>query len=353
MDRRSEEQEYAKIKRRINILGALIFVGSTATFILIATQVFNAAWANWWLWPGGLLFGFSIALASSVVMDYAIGREYQLVDLPLWEYVLVRFRFLLVLFLIPMTIAVVTGLLVNTFYEGTLEWTIVLARGVAFVVLILFAGYVLPYLFGRITGAERVGRDTTSLVKEIAEKIGVTIQGVYKVPLKGLREVNAVQIGFLEGRKVVYVLGGWEQHFTRSEYGAVLAHEFTHAKHNHIRKLLLIQLLCRIGVPGLIFIIISFTITAFQIPKPAPMGVVLAFLIPALVALVVSALCPAWISRKYEYQADSRAAKVCGTSAMRSALRKLAALNMIPKEKSHLLSTHPSIENRIGALKNS
>jgi Zn-dependent protease with chaperone function len=349
----TREQEYSKIQRRINILGGVIFVGATAVFILIGTRIFDATWTEWWVGASGLLFGLGIALAFSVLMDYAVGREYELIELSLWEYVLVRFQFLFVLFLLPMGITVVIGAVVNTYFRGSLAWSIVLPRGVAFVVLIVFAGFVLPYLFGKITDAKPVGRDVGSLVDNIAKKIGVTIQGVYKVPLKGLRRANAVHIGFLEGKKVVYLLGSWKKHFTKNELRAVLAHEFAHAKYNHIRKLLIVQLLCRFGLPGLIFLSIDSAIKILQIPKPAPVGIILAFIVPALVLLLGSYLFPSWLSRKYETQADLRAAEICGAGAMISALRTLAELNLIPRKSSHPFSTHPSVDERNKALKES
>jgi Zn-dependent protease with chaperone function len=108
-----------------------------------------------------------------------------------------------------------------------------------------------------------------------------------------------------------------------------------------------------VGIPGLIFLSIDFAMKALQIPKPAPIAVAIAFLSPALVLLIGSVLFPAWLSRKYETQADSQAAEVIGADAMISALRELAELNLIPKERSHPLSTHPSIKERIRALKSS
>jgi Zn-dependent protease with chaperone function len=347
----TREQKYSKIQQRINIFGGVIFIAATAAFILSVIRVFKVAWTEWWVGTLGLLFGLGIALVSSVMMDYAVGREYRLIKLSLWEYLLIRFKFLFVLFLIPMAIIVVIGAIVNIYFDSSLAWSIVLLRGVAFVVLIVFAGFVLPYLFGKITDAKPVGGDIHSLVENIAKKLGVTIQGVYKVPLEGLRRANAVQIGFVEGKKVVYLLGSWEEHFTRNELRAVLAHEFAHAKYNHIRRLLMVQLLCRVGLPGLIFLSISTAIKILRIPEPAPVGIVIAFIFLALVLLLGSYLLPSWLSRKYETKADLQAAKICGAEAMISALRTLAELNLIPKKSSHLLSTHPSIEERNKALK--
>ena len=352
MNEESRDQEYSKNQRRINVLGGIIFVSAATAFIVISTQVFSADWREWWVGIGGLLVGFVIALVASVIMDYGAGCDYGLVSSPFWEYVLIRFRFLFVLFILPMALTIVAGAFVTSYYRGPFVWSILLLRGMTFVVLIVFAGFVLPYLFGKITGAESVGRGTRSVVDNIAAKMGVTIQGVYRVPLEGLRRANAVQIGFVEGKKVVFLLGNWEEYFAKDELRAVLAHEFAHAKHNHIRKLLIAQLLCRLGVPGLIFLSVEVAMAALQIPKPAPVGVVLAFVGPAVLLLVGSILFPAWLSRTYETEADLQAAEVCGADAMISALQRLAQLNLIPKEKAHLLSTHPSFGDRIRALNN-
>ena len=113
----------------------------------------------------------------------------------------------------------------------------------------------------------------------------------------------------------------------------------------------MVQLLCRVGLPVLIFLSIDAAIKILQIPRPVPVGIILAFIVPALLLLLGSYLFPRWLSRKYETQADVQAAKICGAEAMISALRTLAELNLIPKKSSHLLSTHPSVEERNKALK--
>jgi hypothetical protein len=170
----SHEQDYAKTRRRTNSLGGLIFVVVTISFVLTATQLFSVPWTECWVAAGGLLVGFTLALAFSIAMDYALGREYGRLHLSLWEYALLRFRYLFVLFLVPMTVTVVVDAVVTTFYQGPFVFSVLLLRSIAFVVVVVFAGFVLPYLFGRITGAERVGRDTRSLVNDIAGKSGLS-----------------------------------------------------------------------------------------------------------------------------------------------------------------------------------
>jgi hypothetical protein len=64
MNAGAKEQKYSKIRRRINILGFTVFIGVAAASILTTTQVFNAAWTEWWVGVGGLLVGFAVALVQ-------------------------------------------------------------------------------------------------------------------------------------------------------------------------------------------------------------------------------------------------------------------------------------------------
>ena len=69
-----------------------------------------------------------------------------------------------------------------------------------------------------------------------------------------------------------------------------------------------------------------------------------------------------WFSRKREYRADAGAAKLVGAPKMIAALERLKGngTSTLPKEmnamgiaggeKDSLLSTHPTLDNRIAAL---
>jgi Zn-dependent protease with chaperone function len=347
----SEQRRYSKSKRRINILGLVVFASSSLIFILAITWTLNSAWTEWWVVPSSLLLGFVVALVSSIVMDHALDKRYGRVRLSLRDYILIQFRFLLVIFLTPVAIS----FLISLFFANASYWKrdpfLLLPRTLAFVALVLFSGYVFPYLLSRIKDAERTkSQELTSIVNDVSKKIGVSVQGIYEVPLRGLRTANAAQVGFIEGRKSIFVIGEWENHFTKDEMGAILAHEFAHAKHNHLRKLIVVQTSYYVGVPGLLFVFTSFFMKVFQIPKPAPIWVVVVLISLALVLVAAAHLFAQWVSRRYETEADLEAATVCGSAPLISALLKLAELNMIPKQRSNPLSTHPSIESRIKAL---
>jgi len=351
----SETRAYWADKRRMNILGAAIFVVVAGAFVLVATQSLEAAWSAWWVIPGGLSIGFLVALATGAVMEYTLGKAYERIELPFWEYVLVRFRFLFVLFVAPTALALLAGIITFSLMptmedSAMLRWMV--PRALAFLAVILFAGYVFPYLFRRAAGArESQSQRLRAIVNEVAEEMAISVQGVYEAPLDGLRGANAAQVGFIRGRKSVFVLGQWEEHFTDAQIKAVLAHEFAHASRNHVGKLVALTALSRVAVPGLLYLLTWLATELFDIPTPPPTGALV--VISALfVAIVVGAhVFPRRVGRRFETEADAAGAHIAGKAAMISALEKLAALNLIPKERQHLLSTHPSVQNRIQALR--
>jgi protease htpX homolog len=69
-----------------------------------------------------------------------------------------------------------------------------------------------------------------------------------------------------------------------------------------------------------------------------------------------------WFSRQREYRADAGAAKLVGAPKMIAALQRLkghssdlpqdmTAMGIASEAKDSLLSTHPSLDNRIARLK--
>ncbi len=351
----SETRVYWADKRRMNILATAIFLVTAGGFVLAATQILEAAWSAWWVVAGGLSLGFLVALASGTLMEYTLGKAYERIDLPLWEYAVVRFRFLFVLFVAPTAFALLASIIYFSLIPAVedsslLGW--IVPRALAFLAIILFAGYVLPYLFRRAAGArETQSQRLRLIVSAVAEEMGMSVQGVYEAPLEGLRGANAAQVGFIRGRKSVFVLGQWEEHFTDAEIKAVLAHEFAHASRNHVGKLVALTALSRVGVPALVLLFTKVAIELFDTPQPPPTWAVVA--ISALAAAIVagSHLLPRWVGRTFETEADAAGARIAGKAAMISALEKLAVINLIPRERHHLLSTHPSVQNRIQALR--
>jgi Zn-dependent protease with chaperone function len=354
VDSESRARRYAREKRRINIVGAVVFLAVSLALILGAQQLWDVAWSAWWLVPSGLLLGFALALAVCMALEHALGRRYGQVDLPLWEYVLVRFRFLLILFIVPTALVLLVGIvyinLVPVESASPLYW--IVPRLLALVVLIPFAGYVLPYLFQRAVGAERATSPRLrALVNEVSAQMGTRVQQVYVAPLEGLRGANAAQVGFVEGHRAVTLLGEWEERFAEGEIVAVLAHEFAHAKHHHAGKLTAIEIFSRTGVPALLYLGVWLAIRLCDLPRPPSLWVVIVITLLAVALFVGALLYARRLARAFERQADAEAARVAGRPAMISTLEKLAALNLIPREQQHLLSTHPSMQARIEALR--
>jgi heat shock protein HtpX len=351
MDGETVRRQYARRKRRDNTVALLVFGAGSIVSSAAIGWLTDSAWTEWWVASIGVLVGFLVALACYTLMDYDVEKAYNRVTLSLREYVSMRFRFLALLFLLPVAISsVIATLLASTSYFAH-DPFLLLMRVVLFIAAVLFSGYVLPYLVGRIGSArETQSHELAQIVDEVSGRMGVGVQGVYEVPLKGVRTANAAQLGFVRGRKAVVVIGEWQEHFTKDEMRAVLAHEFAHAKNNDVRKMVMIQAFDYIGLPGLLYIVTASLVEFLGIPKPLPTEAAVPVVALALVLVAATHLATRAYSRRRETKADQEAAAIAGPAAIASALRRLADLNMIPKDKGGPLSTHPSIDQRVEAL---
>lgn len=178
-------------------------------------------------------------------------------------------------------------------------------------------------------------------------------------------EVNAFATGATKNSSLVAVSTGLLRGMTRDEVEGVLAHEISHVANGDMVTLTLIQGIVNTFVVFFARIIANIIANALSdkegISNLAYMGVVivLQILFGFLASFIVM-----WFSRQREYRADAGSAKIAGRAKMIAALKRLQGTPDgagLPKEmaamgiaggKDSLLSTHPSIENRIAALEN-
>ena len=347
----SKEHQYWKDKRRIEILSSAVFLISSLVLGLTIARVFSLQWTEGWVMLSGFSLGFVITLVAGLAMAYALDKKYDRVTLSLWAYASIRLRFLFVIYLVPVVISIVIALSFSQTSYSEMDPFLLLPRTLILVMFVLFSGYLFPILLTRITGArETKHKDLISIIDEVSKQVGINVQAIYEVPLKGLRTVNAAQVGFVKGRRSVFLFGDCEKFLTKEEIRAILAHEFVHAKRNHLRRNIIAHAFAFVGVPGLIFLFTDAFIKVLDIPIPVPLWVVITLVPLAVILIAGSILFAQWLSRRYETEADLEAADMFGSESLISALLKLAELNMIQKGQSSLLSTHPSIEDRVRAL---
>ncbi|MEX1099955.1 MAG: protease HtpX, partial [Bacteriovoracaceae bacterium] len=189
--------------------------------------------------------------------------------------------------------------------------------------------------------------------------------GVYNSP-----EVNAFATGPSKKNSLVAVSTGLLQGMRQDEIEGVLAHEISHIENGDMVTMTLIQ-----GVVNA-FVMFFARIAAFAVSNflsgDEEEGQGLGFFAHIMVIMVfeiifglLGSIVVAFFSRYREYKADSGAARLAGREKMIAALERLKSQTLVDKRGESLatlkisnrrtglaalISTHPSLDDRIKAL---
>jgi heat shock protein HtpX len=205
-------------------------------------------------------------------------------------------------------------------------------------------------------------------VKRYSDKAGI---GMPEVALYESPDMNAFATGANKNSALVAVSTGLLENMSKEEAEAVIGHEISHVANGDMVTLTLVQ-----GVVNTFVIFIARLIAGIinnalkgnnsqggGLGGFAYYGVVfvLEMILGVLASIVV-----AWFSRKREYRADIGGADLAGKQAMIGALEKLKrsqesqlegsmmAFGINSKSKfSQLFASHPPLQERIEALRNS
>lgn len=196
-----------------------------------------------------------------------------------------------------------------------------------------------------------------------ASGIGMPDVGIFDNP-----QPNAFATGWNKNKSLVAVSTGLMQSMSRQEVDAVLAHEIGHVANGDMVTLTLIQ-----GITNT-FVLFFARIAAGAIAGASKnramqmMGYrMTSWVFQALFGFLASIIVM-WFSRRREFRADEAGARLTSPEAMASALERLknpvsnqdalpegmAAMGISPNFKSRLgglLATHPSLDDRIAALR--
>ena len=198
-----------------------------------------------------------------------------------------------------------------------------------------------------------------------AARIGMPEVGIFDSP-----EPNAFATGARRDAALVAVSTGLLQNMSQQEVEAVLAHEVSHVANGDMVTLTLIQ-----GVVNTFVFFLSRVIghVVDRVVFKTEDGHGPAFFITSIVAQLVLGLFAMmivmWFSRQREFRADAGGATLAGRQAMINALErlkqrhpdplpeKMAAFGISGGEKisgfKRLFLTHPPLDERIAALRNS
>ena len=202
-------------------------------------------------------------------------------------------------------------------------------------------------------------------VRQQAEQAGIGMPevGIFESP-----DPNAFATGANKNSALVAVSTGLLRNMRRNEVEAVLGHEVSHVANGDMVTLTLIQ-----GVMNT-FVFFLARVIGFIVDRVilknergAGAGYMITVIVAQLVLGLLAGMIVAWFSRKREFRADAGGARLAGASSMIGALEALKRVHMpaalpekmaafgirsgTPQGWQRLFMTHPPLEERIAALK--
>ena len=195
---------------------------------------------------------------------------------------------------------------------------------------------------------ETVGRQSK------AAGIGMPEVGIFNTP-----DMNAFATGANRNNALVAVSTGLLQNMTREEAEAVMAHEIAHVANGDMITLTLIQ-----GVVN-VFVLVLARGLALMIDRDGRgIGYFAGFIVGQVIFGFLASIVVSYFSRVREFRADQGGAKYATKQGMIGALEKLKrgqsgqlpnqlAAFGINSDVNKLFSTHPPLDDRIAALRNS
>lgn len=240
----------------------------------------------------------------------------------------------------------------------------------AFSAVIGFSGSIISLMTSKMIAKRSVGAQViTQPANEAEAWLVQTVQNqarqwnikMPEVAIYNSPEPNAFATGPSKNNSLVAVSTGLLEHMTRDEVEAVLAHEMAHVGNGDMVTLALIQGVVNTFVVFLARIVSSMVTRSENGESSQGMYFIVSMVLQIVFGFLASFIVM-WFSRQREYQADAGAAKLVGAPKMIAALQRLkGGESQLPKEmlalgiasdaKDSLLSTHPSLDNRISRLK--
>ncbi|MDO5068919.1 protease HtpX [Neisseria sp. Dent CA1/247] len=174
-------------------------------------------------------------------------------------------------------------------------------------------------------------------------------------------EPNAFATGPSKNNSLVAVSTGLLDNMTRDEVEAVLAHEMAHVGNGDMVTLTLIQ-----GVVNTFVVFLARVVSGIVARNDNGETSQGTYFLVSMVLQVVfgflASFIVMWFSRQREYRADAGAARLVGAPKMIAALQRLkgnasdlpkemTAMGIASEARDSLLSTHPTLDNRIARLK--
>lgn len=278
--------------------------------------------------------------------------------------------FLVTNILIMTTISIVTSLLGVNHYltaqginlPALLAFCLIYGMGASFISLALSKTIAKWTMGVKIIDMNGPYQDLYLTVKRIctAAKIPMPEVGIYES-----NEINAFATGPTKKRSLVAVSTGLLNRMSREEVEGVLAHEITHISNGDMVTMTLIVGLVN-AFSMFLSRIIAFAVSRLADEKMEYIVRIVVTIVLDIVFSILGSIVVSYFSRIREFKADKGSAKLVGREKMIAALESLkrgmnipedergpalASMKISSKKKISLFASHPSLDDRIEALR--
>ena len=224
------------------------------------------------------------------------------------------------------------------------------------------------------TGAQVIEQPSTATERWLVETVQRHAQnagiGMPEVAIYESPDINAFATGMTRNSALVAVSTGLLNGMNRDEAEAVLGHEVTHIANGDMVTLTLIQGVLNTFVMFFARIAASVVSNAVGGDRDNQGMKQLVFFIATMIFQIIfgilASMIVMWFSRQREYRADAGGASLAGKQKMIAALERLmrnheesrldgqlVAFGINGKNSGELFMSHPPLEKRIEALRNS
>lgn len=308
-----------------------------------------------------LIFVFIIGIFSSVIFmpiniytGFYLEHKYKLSNQTFVKYFVENVKSMLVGLVIGVPILLLFFFVINQF--GDLWWLIfALAMFLISVVLSqIFPIIILP-IFYKILPLD--DEELKTRISNLAKGAGIKVQNVFTFDMsKNTKKANAAFTGLGKTKRII--LGDTLlSNYSEDEIETVMAHELGHYKHKHILKNILFGTVSSFLTFFIISIIYKNSLSWFDFESITQIAALPLLSLWAMIIGLIQSPVGNILSRKYEYEADRYAIESTRKpESFISTLNKLTDQNLGDKEPHPFVEwffySHPSIKNRISAIKN-
>ena len=186
----------------------------------------------------------------------------------------------------------------------------------------------------------------------LAQKMRVKLLDVFEIDFsRKTLKANAAFTGMGRTKRVI-LADTLKDKYTHDEIESILAHEFAHFQRRHILKLIIINSFLTLGLFYLVFKTSPYLLGVFNLGSLTQTASLPLIFLYFMLFGIISQPFEAYVSRKFEREADSLALKTTrNKEAFISTMEKLAGQNLADRNPHPLIKffffDHPPIDERI------